>query len=547
MIQIKRPLVTILIGVIIGIIYGLYLKLSIAITIIFLGLFLYLIQKNRRKIIYFLIKRKRTILIFLISLIISNLYFNFKNNQYKKVYEEFPEKIKRYAIVVSEPKETEYYYSYNVKIKNKKFILYVKKGHIDKLEYGMGINLEAEYYEPEENKNFEGFNYKEYLKTQKIYGTLKAENIQIKKEKDINLIFLISNKIRNKIIETAKDIVPKSTSGILTGLLIGDRSEISQEDDENFRKSSLSHILAISGSHITYIILGITFILTKSRVPRKWIHISAIMALIIFMFITNFSPTIARACIMGIIMLFAKIVYKKLDILTSISLSYLIILLENPFSIKDLGVQLSYLGTLGIVYLNQPISKFLSKYINKKIAEILSVTISAQIMVLPIITINFNNISTLFIISNLLAVPLSGIIILLGYSNVFLGMVWLKLGQVLGVLTNLLIQILIWIAKIIANIPYSNFYVATPNKIIIFAYYIFVINVCRKKYIKQSIIVTIVLLILSIIPNFIPPNFKINFIDVGQRGLYTNKNKNKEKYISRYRRSRECITRIFIR
>lgn len=547
MIQIKRPLVTILIGVIIGIIYGLYLKLSIAITIIFLGLFLYLIQKNRRKIIYFLIKRKRTILIFLISLIISNLYFNFKNNQYKKVYEEFPEKIKGYAIVVSEPKETEYYYSYNVKIKNKKFILYVKKGHIDKLEYGMGINLEAEYYEPEENKNFEGFNYKEYLKTQKIYGTLKAENIQIKKEKDINLIFLISNKIRNKIIETAKDIVPKSTSGILTGLLIGDRSEISQEDDENFRKSSLSHILAISGSHITYIILGITFILTKSRVPRKWIHISAIMALIIFMFITNFSPTIARACIMGIIMLFAKIVYKKLDILTSISLSYLIILLENPFSIKDLGVQLSYLGTLGIVYLNQPISKFLSKYINKKIAEILSVTISAQIMVLPIITINFNNISTLFIISNLLAVPLSGIIILLGYSNVFLGMVWLKLGQVLGVLTNLLIQILIWIAKIIANIPYSNFYVATPNKIIIFAYYIFVINVCRKKYIKQSIIVTIVLLILSIIPNFIPPNFKINFIDVGQRGLYTNKNKNKEKYISRYRRSRECITRIFIR
>lgn len=546
MIQIKRPLVTILIGVIIGIIYGLYLKLSIAITIIFLGLFLYLIQKNRRKIIYFLIKRKRTILIFLISLIISNLYFNFKNNQYKKVYEEFPEKIKGYAIVVSEPKETEYYYSYNVKIKNKKFILYVKKGHIDKLEYGMGINLEAEYYEPEENKNFEGFNYKEYLKTQKIYGTLKAENIQIKKEKDINLIFLISNKIRNKIIETAKNIVPKSTSGILTGLLIGDRSEISQEDDENFRKSSLSHILAISGSHITYIILGITFILTKGRVPRKWIHISAIMALIIFMFITNFSPTIARACIMGIIMLFAKIVYKKLDILTSISLSYLIILLENPFSIKDLGVQLSYLGTLGIVYLNQPISKFLSKYINKKIAEILSVTISAQIMVLPIITINFNNISTLFIISNLLAVPLSGTILLLGYSNVFLGMVWLKLGQVLGVLTNLLIQILIWIAKIIANIPYSNFYVATPNKIIIFAYYIFVINVCRKKYIKQSIIVTIVLIILSIIPNFISQNFKINFIDVGQRGLYTNKNENKEKYISRYWRSRKCITRIFI-
>ena len=66
-------------------------------------------------------------------------------------------------------------------------------------------------------------------------------------------------------------------------------------------------------------------------------------------------------------MIFAKIIHRKSDTLNSIALSLLIILIFNPFAIKDVGLELSYLGTLGIVLLNTPISKFLSKYINEKL------------------------------------------------------------------------------------------------------------------------------------------------------------------------------------
>ena len=134
--------------------------------------------------------------------------------------------------------------------------------------------------------------------------------------------------------------------------------------------------------------------------------------LILFMFITRFSPSVVRASIMSILMIFAKIIHRKSDTLNSIALSLLIILIFNPFAIKDVGLELSYLGTLGIVLLNTPISKFLSKYINEKLAKILSITISAQIMVLPITAVYFNIIYTNFIISNITAVPLAGIIIL---------------------------------------------------------------------------------------------------------------------------------------
>lgn len=538
MILIKRPALTILIGTIIGIIYGLYLKTGIAFTIILLGLLLFLIQKNKKKLIYFLYKRKKIILIFFISMIISILYTISVNNKYEKIYKEIPKEIKTTATIVSEAKQTEYYYSYEIKISNKKFIMYVKKDYPQKLKYGMKIILEGEYIEPTEDRNYKGFNYKEYLKTKKIYGSIKAEKISIIKENDVNFILRISNSTRNKVIEIAKKILPQETEGLLIGILIGERRYIPENTTENFSKSSLSHILAISGSHISYIIIGITYILTKSKTSKKGMYIITIFSLIFFIFITNFSPSVIRACIMGIILLFAKIVYRKPDILTSISVSLLIILIDNPFAIKDIGLQLSYLGTLGIVYLNKPISNFLEKYMNKKVSEILAITISAQIMVLPVTIINFNNISTVFIISNIIATPLTGGIILLGYANILIGAISIEIAKVIAIVTHSLVQLLIWTAEITAKIPYSSITTITPHIITVIYYYIFIYAICRKNRVKQASIIFLILIISITFIDIIPQKFKIHFVDVGQRRLHTNTNNNWKKHSNRYRRTR---------
>lgn len=529
MIKIKRPLLTVLIGMIIGIVYGLYLKTSIAITIILLILFLLLFQKNKSKIFYSILKRKKKILIILISFIISILYVFLLNNKYEKVYKEFPKKITTTAIIVSQPKETEYYYSFEVKVKNKKFIMYLEKNNTLNFQYGTKIKIEAEYTKPQEARNYKGFNYKEYLKTKKIYGSFKVNKIEIIKENNINIFMQYSNKIRNKIIETIKVILPEETEGLIIGILIGENSEISDQINENFRKSSLSHIVAISGSHITYIILGLSFILTKSKFPKKGIYILTINALILFMFITRFSPSVVRACIMGIIMLFSKVVYRKLDIFNSIAISLLIILINNPFAIRDVGLQLSYVGTLGILFLNNPIKNFFKKYINEKIAEIVSTTISAQIAILPITIINFNTISTMFIISNLFAVPLSGIITLYGYANTIIGMVSIEIGKVLGIILNILTKILIFIAEFTGNIPFATINIITPNIVLVCIYYvsIYIIYIKGIKktilYLKNIIIIFYkkilisIILIIIIILNINSRTLKINFIDVGQR------------------------------
>lgn len=395
-----------------GIIIGLYLKQSIACIVIILALLLFLIQKNKHKSYFFFAKRRKVFLIIFISAIISNIYLNLINLKFKKVYNEFPTEVKKTATVKSDAKETEYYKSYNIDVDGKTFILYVKKNYPHELKYGMLITFEGTYTKPPEDRNYRGFNYREYLKTKKIYGTIKAQEVNVIKENNLNLILSLSNKIRTKVIEVAKEILPKETSSLVTGILIGEKNDISKEITNAFSKASISHILAISGTHVSYIILGITYILTKSKVPKRKSYLCTICFLILFMFITRFSPSVVRASIMSILMIFAKIIHRKSDTLNSIALSLLIILIFNPFAIKDVGLELSYLGTLGIVLLNTPISKFLSKYINEKLAEILSITISAQIMVLPITAVYFNIIYTNFIISNITAVPLAGIIIL---------------------------------------------------------------------------------------------------------------------------------------
>ena len=292
MINIKRPAITIVIGMVAGIIAGLYPKWGVATIAIVLLILLFQFIKNKRKTFFFLMKRKRTIQILFISLIISNLYFNFINQRFEKSYTKIPEKLNQNATVISEASETDYYYAYNVKIKNKKFILYVKKNSSPKLQYGMYINIEGTYSKPEESRNFKGFDYKEYLKTKKIYGSIKSQKVQILKNMNVNIFLKCSNAIKNKIIKTTLELLPGDEGNLVTGILIGEKSDISEEITSNFSKASISHILAISGTHVSYIVIGITYILAKSKTPKRLSNIITMLMLFVFMFITGFTPSI---------------------------------------------------------------------------------------------------------------------------------------------------------------------------------------------------------------------------------------------------------------
>jgi len=508
-----------------GIISGLYLNISIA---FFIVLLIILCIKNRtfnRYLKVFI--NKKIILIVFVSASIFFSYTLIEEMLYQKVY-NIPNKITLEGKIISKMTESEYGNKYIFLAQNKRFILLTAEN----LEYGDFIKINAEYIAPEESRNYKGFNYSRYLKSQKIYGTLKSEIIEVLNKNTCNSVFTLSNKLQTKIIENSKRVIPKDTGELFIGILLGEKDNIEEDIIKSFKTSSLSHILAVSGMHVSYIILGITYIASKVKIHKKIAYISTILVLIIFMFITNFSPSVVRACIMGILLLFSKICYRKSDIWTTIAISLLIMLIYNPYSIINVGLQLSYAGTIGIIAFNRIFTSLLEKYTNKKIALAVSVIISAQIVILPIMLMSFNSLSLNFILSNLLASPIVGIITIGGFILILVSFISIQIAKIFGSGIHIFLEILVLISEVSSSMPLSQIFVATPNIFQIIYYYFLIIlfkfsmknktqsNLEKKilKLIKRKKVLLIsIMLIISIISIIRIPKFTINFIDVGQR------------------------------
>lgn len=479
--------------------------------------------------------------------LIGNTQVLYLKNKYLEIYKDDKSIISATAVVIKGPSEGEYNYKYTVKArtgkyKNKKFIVYINKKNKKLLEYGDLIKIKGEYSAPEVARNYKGFDYSQYLKTLNIYGTIKVEESKIINKNQLSPILISINNIKEKMIDNANRNMPKRTANFLLGILIGERDNIQEDIIESFRTANLSHILAVSGAHTSYIILGITYLISKSKTPKRIGYIITIINLLIFIIITGASYSVVRACIMAIVVIGAKICYRKENFFTSICISLIIILIQNPFAINDIGLKLSFMGTAGIVIFNKSITNFFIKLkIKQKIAEALSVTFSAQLMIMPITILNFNTISLTFFISNILASPLLGIIIIFGFISIFISSILNPISKILFLILHIFLELLILVSKVTEKIPGSSILVKTPNILFAIVYYILIlffnyffvikqnptrrfhkkiIKIITIKNIKNAFkviaVVFLIILLLTRIVRIINPTLKIYFIDVGQ-------------------------------
>ena len=479
--------------------------------------------------------------------LIGNTQVLYLKNKYLEIYKDDKSIISATAVVIKGPSEGEYNYKYTVKArtgkyKNKKFIVYINKKNKKLLEYGDLVEIKGEYSAPEVARNYKGFDYSQYLKTLNIYGTIKVEEAKIINKNQLSPILISINNIKEKMIDNANRNMPKRTANLLLGILIGERDNIQEDIIESFRTANLSHILAVSGAHTSYIILGITYLISKSKTPKRIGYIITIINLLIFIIITGASYSVVRACIMAIVVIGAKICYRKENFFTSICISLIIILIQNPFAINDIGLKLSFMGTAGIVIFNKSITNFFIKLkIKQKIAEALSVTFSAQLMIMPITILNFNTISLTFFISNILASPLLGIIIIFGFISIFISSILNPISKILFLILHIFLELLILVSKVTEKIPGSSILVKTPNILFAIVYYILIlffnyffvikqnptrrfhkkiIKIITIKNIKNAFkviaVVFLIILLLTRIVRIINPTLKIYFIDVGQ-------------------------------
>lgn len=467
-------------------------------------------------IIILLITKNKKIIVILICLIISIGYVSILENKYSKI-SDMP--IKEMVTIISDIQEKEYKKVCTAKIvrNNKKILINIKMSQdIPSIKYGDSLYIEGEFKQPEEARNYKGYNYKQYLKTKKIIGTVELGKVKILKSSNGSFIHNIQKYIRDTINGTLTD----EEGNLLLAILLGDKDKLSEDIQESFKTSNLSHMLAVSGAHVSYIILGLTYVLQNSIIGKKNEKIVCIIFLLFFMAITNFTPSVTRACIMAVLTLFSGIIYRKSDVYTNISVAALITLIFNPYNLLDLGFQLSYGGTIGIIIFIKRIQekKSNSKVINY-IKQMALVSIYANIIIIPIMMYHFNTVSFTFIISNIMASPILGIIVITGFLFIITSITVKPLTSLIAIFIKPILSILIKISQICSKLPFSNILVVTPYMFNVISYYAIILY-CIKSKKNNKCKIIICLLIVLILINFIiyifPQKLRIFFIDVGQ-------------------------------
>ena len=467
-------------------------------------------------IIILLITKNKKIIVILICLIISIGYVSILENKYSKI-SDMP--IKEMVTIISDIQEKEYKKVCTAKIvrNNKKILINIKMSQdIPSMKYGDSLYIEGEFKQPEEARNYKGYNYKQYLKTKKIIGTVELEKAKILKSSSGSFI----HNIQKYIKDTRNGTLTDEEGNLLLAILSGDKDKLSEDIQESFKTSNLSHMLAVSGAHVWYIILGLTYVLQNSIIGKKNGKIVCIFFLLVFMAITNFTPSVTRACIMAVLTLFSGIIYRKSDVYTNISVAALITLIFNPYSLLDLGFQLSYGGTIGIIIFIKRIQekKSNSKVINY-IKQMALVSIYANIIIIPIMMYHFNTVSFTFIISNIMASPILGIIVITGFLFIIASITVKPLTRLIAIFIKPILSILIKISQICSKLPFSNILVVTPYMFNVISYYAIILY-CIKSKKNNKCKIIICLLIVLILINFIiyifPQKLRIFFIDVGQ-------------------------------
>lgn len=196
------------------------------------------------------------IVLFVVFAIVSNTQIRYLENKFDNLYEGI-EEVEILGTIISEKRESSYKSSFTVEVEkingNKKFkgtnlIIYVKKDY--KFEYGDLIKIKGMYKKANTRTNYKTFDYREYLKEKNIYGIVNVdENISIIKKDNLNSILIFFNKIREEIKFNLNKILGEE-SNITIGILLGDTTKISEETIDDFKTSSIYHILAVSGAHV---------------------------------------------------------------------------------------------------------------------------------------------------------------------------------------------------------------------------------------------------------------------------------------------------------
>ena len=275
--------------------------------------------------------------------------------------------------------------------------------------------------------------------------------------------------LRRRLIITMERSFPADTAFFAKALLLGDRTDVNYEVNTAFKVSGISHIIAVSGLHVSILFALIVLISGRRRVLTALLGIPA---LLLFAAVAGFTPSITRACLMQILMLLALLFEKEYDPATALSFAALVMLFVNPLVIASASFQLSVGCMAGIFLFSKRISNWVDGFSIWKgwkgkslrvrfrswISGGVGVTLSAMFFTTPLVAYYFGTVSLVSILTNLLTLWAVSLIFYGIMAVCLLYFIWAKGAAVLGWIISWLIRYVLTVSKTLSAFPLAAVY-----------------------------------------------------------------------------------------
>lgn len=359
------------------------------------------------------------------------------------------------------------------------------------------------------------FNEQLYYDIENIDFKLRAKSITVS-DPSYSRFHSVLNQIKGKLIEVYNEILSEKESGALIAMLLGEKYLLGDKIKTLYQQNGISHILAISGLHISLIGMFVFTLLKHLKIPIFISTFLTIFILYCYGVLTGFSVSTNRAVVMMVIMLLATLLGKTYDMLSAMSLSALIILLQNPLQILSAGFLLSYGAILGIALILPCFRQLFEK--KNVILESLYVSTSAQLATAPMIAYFYFQLPLYGIVVNLIILPFVTILTLTSILAGILGVIYLPLGIFFVGGANYILRFYEWICKIGSALPWNLITVGRPGMVQLILYVIILgifLWIVKRYNKKISCLLPLLASLLLMLPQS-NAGLRVVFLDVGQ-------------------------------
>ena len=433
---------------------------------------------------------------------------------------------------------------------------------LSRILYGRKISCTGSFEAFDGELNPGQFDAEAYYKNEGYTGILDAKDIRLVKEEESFSPDIYLHRLNLAISDKYKKILGDKNAGSLSAMVLGDKRGLDEEIKELYQENSISHLLSISGLHISLLGGAVFLFLRRLKVSFSFPLITSSIILIIYGAFTGFSVSTSRAVIMMSVLFISFVIGKSYDLPSGLALAALILIVMNHRVIYQSGFLLSFFAVIGIFYIMPELlyifkvdiyhKRGIIKGLHLLLASIIS-SISILLATLPIILNNFYEVSLTGIILNIIVIPLMSLVVITGLLGGFVALVSETVGSFILGITHYILNLYTLFCRLGDRLTFLRLIIGKPDKWQIVLYYLILVivfyllalkrrenkldllknNLSKEYNTSKRIVVTGLMTFTSfLIIAYKPREFSINMLDIGQGDCFVVNDGNNDIYIS---------------